>query len=611
MDQRRALVAVVLIFVVLFGYNYWAGQQARQRAALEGDPAAMVAEEATGTTQTDPSAGASTVGSDATTPTSGGLTSDAVGESAVEEAAQETVQESERIITVDTPLWNAQISTHGGDIVSWTLKEYDDAVEGDPVALVPEGMRGLPLAVGYGPETIEARRRSFAYEGPSSIDIGEGSSPATLRFESVGADGVTIVRTYTFDPTSYAFSTTIQAIVPPGPTARRELAIGWPGIEPTEKREEDRAISSTVMIDGGANRQNLGGLKKESRTAAGEIAWVTSQSRYFMAAVAPIDGFFNEAVRFGDEELRTTGFDATMQFDGESVQQTFLVYAGPQDFAGVSSLGIELESAVDLGWRVTRPLSVLMLRALVAVYKVIPNYGLVIILFSILTKLIFYRLTHKSFSEMKRMQDLQPKQKVLQEKYKDDKEGLAKAQMELYKTEKVNPLGGCLPMLLQMPVFIALFQVLRTTIELRGAPFALWITDLSQPDTIATVFGFPIHILPLIMGVGMLVQQKFTSKDPQQAMMGNLMPIVFTALFYNFASGLVLYWSVNTALSIWQQYYIHSGGRKQAEESEPAIVAAEATSTTTAPEFSDAEPAPPTDGPTNGSGKKKGRRKKK
>ena len=114
-------------------------------------------------------------------------------------------------------------------------------------------------------------------------------------------------------------------------------------------------------------------------------------------------------------------------------------------------------------------------------------------------------------------------------------------------------------MLLQMPVFIALFQVLRTTIELRGAPFGLWITDLSQPDTIAHIAGFPIHILPLLMGLGMLVQQRFTSKDPQQAMMGKMMPVIFTALFYNFSSGLVIYWFVNTVLSIVQQYYIHRG----------------------------------------------------
>jgi YidC/Oxa1 family membrane protein insertase len=163
--------------------------------------------------------------------------------------------------------------------------------------------------------------------------------------------------------------------------------------------------------------------------------------------------------------------------------------------------------------------------------------------------------------------------------------------MSLYKEAGANPLGSCFPMLLQMPVFIALFQVLRTTIELRGAPFALWITDLAQPDTIATIAGFPIHILPVLMGVGMLVQQQFSSKDPSQAMMGKLMPIVFTVLFYNFASGLVLYWLVNTVLSVAQQYYIHRGpitadGSSSVDAAAPGVQRSQTTaSITTVPDF--------------------------
>jgi YidC/Oxa1 family membrane protein insertase len=223
---------------------------------------------------------------------------------------------------------------------------------------------------------------------------------------------------------------------------------------------------------------------------------------------------------------------------------------------------------------------------------------------------------------MKRMQDLQPQLEELKKKYANNKEELAKAQMNLYKTAGVNPLGSCFPMLLQMPVFIALFQVLRTTIELRGAPFALWITDLSQPDTIASIYGFPIHVLPLLMGVGMLVQQQFSSRDPSQAMMGKLMPIVFTALFYNFASGLVLYWLVNTVLSVAQQYYIHRGPSTAVEPSADAAAPARvattplASSTTAAPEFiEDAEvvvdPAPASGNPRRKKGGRKRRKKRK
>jgi len=173
---------------------------------------------------------------------------------------------------------------------------------------------------------------------------------------------------------------------------------------------------------------------------------------------------------------------------------------------------------------------------------------------------------------------------------------------------------------LQMPVFIALFQVLRTTIELRGAPFMLWMTDLSQPDTIAAIAGFPIHILPLLMGLGMLLQQKFTTSDPSQAAMTKMMPILFTVLFYNFAAGLVIYWLVNTILSIAQQYYIHKGPTATVEVSTDATapegVPVNAPASVTAPPaFEEAEVVGETDstrGPTNGSGKKKrGRRRRK
>lgn len=336
-----------------------------------------------------------------------------------------------------------------------------------------------------------------------------------------------------------------------------------------------------------------------------------------MAAVIPIERQFSRVVAYPDTSGEKVRFEASVGMEQGDAANEFLVYAGPQDYQAVSALEVGLEQAVYLGWPWLRPLSAVMLRALMWAHGLIPNYGVVIILFSVLTKLIFYRLTHKSFTEMKRMQDLQPKIKALQEKFKDDKQALGTAQMRLYKEEGVSPFGSCLPMLLQMPVFIALYQVLRTTIELRGAPFALWITDLSQPDTIATIAGFSIHVLPLLMGVGMLIQQRFSSTDPSQAAMGRLMPIVFTVIFYSIASGLVLYWLVNTVLSIAQQYYIHRGPSSLGEESRVAAApqgvsdAGDAPPGPDASEFVDAEVVE--DGPkrSGGSGKRSGKRRKK
>jgi YidC/Oxa1 family membrane protein insertase len=213
----------------------------------------------------------------------------------------------------------------------------------------------------------------------------------------------------------------------------------------------------------------------------------------------------------------------------------------------------------------------------------IPNIGVVIIILSILTKVLFYRLTHKSFKSMKDMQRLQPKLKELQEKYKDDKNKLNQATMALYKEAGVNPLGGCLPLLFQMPVFIALFSVLRNTIELRGAPFVLWINDLSSPDVLfdhgvnLPFLGSELHLLPLLMGVAMYVQSKTGGGSPtggpaagaagQQKMMQTMMPIMFTVLFYGMPSGLVLYWLVNNIFSIVQQYIVH----RQIESEDAAV----------------------------------------
>jgi YidC/Oxa1 family membrane protein insertase len=200
--------------------------------------------------------------------------------------------------------------------------------------------------------------------------------------------------------------------------------------------------------------------------------------------------------------------------------------------------------------------------------RFIPNYGVIIIILSVLTKVIFYRLTHKSFKAMKDMQRIQPKLKEIQEKYKGDRDRQNKEVMKLYKEAGVSPLSGCLPLVLQMPVFIALYNCLSNTIELRGAPFVGWINDLSVPDTLFSwkatlpVIGSEFHLLPILMGGAMFYQSKLggsptgdAAPAAQSKMMMYLMPIIFTIFFYGMPSGLVLYWLVNNILTIAQQYY--------------------------------------------------------
>jgi len=243
-------------------------------------------------------------------------------------------------------------------------------------------------------------------------------------------------------------------------------------------------------------------------------------------------------------------------------------YFGPLNFKLVEGLGVGLEKSVEFGWKFIRPVSVAVLWSMNALHRIIPNYGWVIVIISVLTKVLFYRLTHKSFKSMKEMQDLQPRLAALKEKFGSDRRRLSEETMKLYKEAGVNPLGGCLPMLLQMPVFIALFNVLSHAVELRGAPWIGWIRDLSQMDVLfklpATLplIGDNFSLLPLLMGGAMWMQSKLGGSptgqpgNPMPPGFNTILPIVFTFLFYKMPSGLVIYWIINTGLSVAQQYYI-------------------------------------------------------
>jgi YidC/Oxa1 family membrane protein insertase len=248
------------------------------------------------------------------------------------------------------------------------------------------------------------------------------------------------------------------------------------------------------------------------------------------------------------------------------------VYSGPKDLNALAKVGHHLQRTVDLGWFsvVAEP----MLRLLKIFHSMTGNYGLDIILLTVLVKLVTVPLTQKSFKSMQEMQKLQPQMKKLQEKYADDRNALNKEVMELYRRHNVNPLGGCLPMVIQMPIFIGLYNALLSAVELRHASFLLWINDLSAPDRIppvphpplAMVAGTEIRIpvLTLLMGVSMLIQQRMTPQtgDPTQQRMMMFMPVVFTVMFINFPSGLALYWLVNNVLTIAQQLLMQRSSKK-------------------------------------------------
>jgi YidC/Oxa1 family membrane protein insertase len=348
----------------------------------------------------------------------------------------------------------------------------------------------------------------------------------------------------------------------PGSEVVRAVEFGWQsGLRTTEARRGDdlRNFAVVSLTGQGLVKEDLGKVKKRKAIAVGgDIRWSGLKTKYFFAGIVPQ----------GDSPVVTNAFargeDAigmVLEVDRDSTEpQRFLLYVGPLDYEILKELGSGLEKAVDFGWRWIQPLSKLVFSFMLLVHRGVPNYGLVIILLSALTKVLFWPLTQKSFKSMRDMQKLQPKLADLKEKYKDDAQRLNKAMMELYRERGVNPLGGCLPMLLQMPVFISLFNVLSKTIELRRAGFVWWIKDLSAPDVVARLpFSLPfignaVSVLPILMGIAMFLQQKMTTTDPKQAAMTYLLPIVFTIMFFRFPSGLVLYWLVNNVLTIGHQY---------------------------------------------------------
>ena len=309
----------------------------------------------------------------------------------------------------------------------------------------------------------------------------------------------------------------------------------------------------------------------ESEPSYGSVSWVGVDQQYFLKAAVPREFSRDNQGRIYPvaraENVMVVASELTLPRQvirpGESWSTTIDFYMGPKRITELRTVDPRLEEAVNLGffgW-LARPL----LALLNFFYGIIGNYGVAIILVTVIIKIIFYPLTKKSFTSMKAMQRVAPKLEEIKKKYEKDPERRNKEMMNLYRTEGVNPLGGCLPILLQIPVFFALYQVLLYSIELRHAPFMLWITDLSAPEDLFALalggFELPIRLLPLIMGASMVLQQKMmpTTMDKMQQQIMMLMPIIFTFIFWGFPSGLVLYWLVNNLLTIGQQWWIGRG----------------------------------------------------
>jgi YidC/Oxa1 family membrane protein insertase len=504
--------------------------------------------------------------------------------------------ESAGTITVVTPLYQMTFSKAGGDIRSIQLFEYETV--GQPVELLPQDIMGAGIAKlwlrGEERDMSLSQYRFEAYRSGVGAALPDGhrivvdtmDGEAELVFQAAGGEGDAISRSYRFSGNSYQVEAGIRFSTASFPFARQVMWDFGQGMTSTEENKlfDYQNFQAIIRLGEETHKHKPSNFTDGKREIyPGMVNWTALQTKYFTVALIPEKPVGGEVVVTGEKQThRVTAKVSLPATDARGYgEQKVTLYLGPLDYGVLKSMGIGLERNINMGWKFFRPVSWLILWALIGLHKFIPNYGIVIILLSIFTKVLFYRLTHKSFKSMKDMQDLQPRLQALKEKYKDDRQKISQETMRLYKEAGVNPLGGCLPLLLQMPVFIALFSVLKFTIELRGAHFFGWITDLSEQDVLThlpmalPVIGRELSILPLLMGGAMVLQTKFGggsmtpgSVSTQPKLFSYMLPIVFTVIFYKMPSGLVLYWFVNNILTIAQQYYINkdSDSKKESEE---------------------------------------------
>lgn len=474
---------------------------------------------------------------------------------------------NEQLVPVSTPLYDAVFITRGARLVNLVLKkfEYTDAGrDGQPIVLIDsaDASAGIGPRFRFASDAIDLSRAAFEVRG-AAVSL-TGSDSSTIEFTTQTAAGGRWTISYTFYGDRYDYSTRLRVPEPWKDGVERELYYGWEGgMWPTEPDVEgDNGDFSAIALMGEKDLEKVGSHDREQPkvTFGGETKWVAVRTKYFVCATIP-RSHEGEAFRVESDERPFTfagqkhtikEFSASVRTQlraGEPIDQTFSVYAGPIDYDLLKSYKLGLEEMVDLGWRwIVRPFALVLLWLFQTLYSIFSNYGIVIVVFALIIKAIFHPLTKKQVLSMRKMQALAPKMEKLKERFKSDPARMNQEMMKMYKEAGINPLSGCLPLLPQMPIFYALFQVFRTTIELRGASFMGWITDLSQKD--------PYYILPIIMTVSMFVQQKLSSTDPKQKMLMYLMPLIFGFMFRNFPAGLTLYWTMFNVFSIIEQVWL-------------------------------------------------------
>lgn len=461
-------------------------------------------------------------------------------------------------ISVETDVFKAEISAVGGDLRRLELKRHQ-AVEDTKQNLVLLQQRPDHVYVaqsGLIGGNLPTHRTAYT-AGQSSYTLADGANTLEVRLEAAPVNGVKVTKVYRFERGRYlidvAFEIQNQGSEPIQPYGYFQLLrddqapVGdsamlptYTGIAVYTEKSKFQKVDFSDVAD-----------KKATHPKTSEDGWIAMLQHYFLSAWLPKNGTPREFYTRQVDGLYAAGVivPAPPIQPGASGSFGVPLYAGPQEQDKLAELAPGLELSIDYGWLTI--IAVPLFWLLSWLHQWVDNWGVAIILLTIIIKLIFYPLSEASYRSMAKMRVLAPKMQRLKAQYGDDRQRMQQAMMELYKTEKINPLGGCLPIVVQIPVFIALYWVLLASVELRHAPFMLWIDDLSRPD--------PWFILPVLMGATMIIQTRLNPvpPDPIQAKVMKIMPIAFSVFFFFFPAGLVLYWLVNNILSIAQQWHIN------------------------------------------------------
>jgi len=451
-------------------------------------------------------------------------------------------------VRVDTGVAVFELTNRGAGIVSAKLKGYED----------PKGT-AIEMAAGSGPAL---RPLYFEGAGPAprlnaalydieggDLALGPGRPEGKVRFRFRGADGLAAEKVFSFRHGSHAFGLEVRL---ENPSGSGPVGLSWgPRVGGSGGNTYGGVIEGPMSY---TEKGLVYDYPEQGKPAVhgADLRWTALQTKYFIAALIPRAGAGGAAIRLLAQRDEDKDYAIAVPLArGEKALARFDVYVGPKEVDRMARLGVDLEASLDYGkfGFISRPL----MSVLRMMHAVSGNWGVAIILLTILVKLLFYPLTHVSMRNMKEMQKLQPKMEQLREIYKNNKAKMNEEVMALYREHKVNPMMGCLPMIVQIPVFFGLYEALLVSIELRNAPFFWWVTDLSKQD--------PFHVYTILMGASMFLQQKMTptAGDPTQAKMMMFMPIIFTGMFifYPVPVGLVIYWLVNNLLSIGQQYFVN------------------------------------------------------